>query len=82
MEYDMEPEERKLYFNARGKTIVTACPGSGKTTTLLAKLAILATRMPLEEGKGVCVTQVDVRTASSSYCLPNRKRLVAFPALH
>ena len=34
---------------------VVACPGSGKTTTLLAKLAILATRMPLEEGKGVCV---------------------------
>lgn len=30
MKYDMEPEERKLYFNARGKTIVTACPGSGK----------------------------------------------------
>ena len=61
---------------------VVACPGSGKTTTLLAKLAILATRMPIEEGKGVCVRQVDVRTASSSYCLPNRKRLVAFPALH
>lgn len=34
---------------------VVACPGSGKTTTLLAKLAILATRMPLEEGKGICV---------------------------
>ena len=36
----------------------------------------------VKEGKGVCVRQVDVRTASSSYCLPNRKRLVAFPALH
>lgn len=38
MEYDMEPEERKLYFNARGKTIVTACPGSGKTTSIVNKL--------------------------------------------
>lgn len=36
----------------------------------------------VKEGKGVCVRQVDVRTANSSYCLPNRKRLVAFPALH
>lgn len=38
MEYDMEPEERKLYFKARGKTIVTACPGSGKTTSIVNKL--------------------------------------------
>ena len=44
---------------------VVACPGSGKTTTLLAKLAILATRMPLEEGKGVCVlTHTNVLTSS------------------
>lgn len=34
---------------------VQACPGSGKTTVLLAKLIILANRMPLPEGKGVCV---------------------------
>lgn len=34
---------------------VQACPGSGKTTALLAKLIILANRMPLPEGKGVCV---------------------------
>ncbi len=34
---------------------VQACPGSGKTTALLAKLIILANKMPLSEGKGVCV---------------------------
>lgn len=34
---------------------VQACPGSGKTTALLAKLIILANRMPLPGGKGVCV---------------------------
>lgn len=34
---------------------VQACPGSGKTTALLAKLVILANRMPLAEGKGICV---------------------------
>lgn len=34
---------------------VQACPGSGKTTALLAKLIILANKMPLPDGKGVCV---------------------------
>ena len=34
---------------------VQASPGSGKTTVLLAKLIILANKMPLPAGKGVCV---------------------------
>ena len=34
---------------------IVACPGSGKTTVLLAKLKLLADRMPLENGAGVCV---------------------------
>lgn len=36
-------------------TDVLACPGSGKTTALLAKLKILADRMPFEDGSGICV---------------------------
>ena len=36
-------------------TDVSACPGSGKTTVLLAKLKLLADRMPLEHGAGICV---------------------------
>lgn len=34
---------------------VLACPGSGKTTVLLAKLKILSDKMPLEAGRGICV---------------------------
>lgn len=34
---------------------VNACPGSGKTTVLLAKLMILSKKLPLDNGKGVCV---------------------------
>jgi len=34
---------------------VVACPGSGKTTALLAKLLILARKMPFEDGRGICV---------------------------
>lgn len=44
---DIIKENRSCY--------VQACPGSGKTTTLLAKLIILANKMPLPEGKGICV---------------------------
>lgn len=34
---------------------VQACPGSGKTTALLAKLIIFANKLPLEDGRGICV---------------------------
>ncbi|BFK82565.1 UvrD-helicase domain-containing protein [Clostridium baratii] len=34
---------------------VNACPGSGKTTVLLAKLIILSRKMPLNGGQGICV---------------------------
>ena len=52
---------------------VTACPGSSKTTVLLAKLKILADKMPLGGGAGVCVlshTNVAVNEIKSKlpYC--------------
>ena len=61
---------------------VVACPGSGKTTVLLAKLKLLADRMPLKNGAGICVlshTNVavdEIRNRLSSYvdkllCYPN-----------
>ena len=42
-------------INCETSADIKACPGSGKTTTLLAKLVLLADRMPLASGKGVCV---------------------------
>lgn len=36
-------------------TDVSACPGSGKTTVLLAKLKLIADRMSLDNGAGICV---------------------------
>lgn len=38
MEYDLTPRERQDYVKERGKIIVTACPGSGKTTSIVYKL--------------------------------------------
>lgn len=34
---------------------VNACPGSGKTTVLVAKLLLLTTKLPLSNGKGACI---------------------------
>jgi superfamily I DNA/RNA helicase len=47
--------ERRTVIKCMESKDVQACPGSGKTTTLLAKLAILAQKMPLEDNKGICV---------------------------
>lgn len=37
IEYDVTPQ-RQAYLDARGYTILTACPGSGKTTSIVKKL--------------------------------------------
>lgn len=37
MDYDITLQ-RQAYLDARGYTILTACPGSGKTTSIVKKL--------------------------------------------
>ena len=49
------PEDARNVIRCWHSTDVAACPGSGKTTVLLAKLKLLADRMPLENGAGICV---------------------------
>lgn len=48
-------DDAKKVINFWKSTDVSACPGSGKTTVLLAKLKILADNMPLPNGAGICV---------------------------
>ena len=48
-------EERRNFIKCMESRDVVACPGSGKTTALLAKLLILASSMPLSNGRGICV---------------------------
>lgn len=60
---------------------VAACPGSGKTTVLLAKLKLLADKMPLDRGAGVCVlshTNVavnEIKSRLSDYA----DKLISYP---
>jgi len=48
-------EERRAFIRCMESRDVVACPGSGKTTALMAKLLILARKMPFEDGRGICV---------------------------
>lgn len=49
------PEDARNVIRCWHSTDVAACPGSGKTTVLLAKLKLLVDWMPLENGAGICV---------------------------
>lgn len=47
--------ERREFLRCMESRDVVACPGSGKTTAILAKLLILSARMPFADGRGLCV---------------------------
>jgi hypothetical protein len=47
--------ERRIIIDHWGNANIIACPGSGKTTVLLAKLLLLSRRMPFKDGRGICV---------------------------
>jgi len=54
--FDDDNGERSEVIKCIDESIdVNASPGSGKTTTLLAKLFLLAEQMPFKDGKGICV---------------------------
>jgi superfamily I DNA/RNA helicase len=48
-------DERRAFIRCMESRDVVACPGSGKTTALLAKLLIMAAKMPFEGNRGICV---------------------------
>ena len=74
-------EDARNVIRCWHSTDVAACPGSGKTTVLLAKLKLLVDRMPLENGAGICVlshTNVavnEIKNRLSDYA----DRLLSYP---
>ncbi len=54
MGLDSFDEPRREFLMRRSTVDVSACPGSGKTTLIVAKLAILARKWP-HRTKGICV---------------------------
>ncbi len=52
--FDTFDESQRAYLKHRTTVDVSACPGSGKTTLIVAKLALLAKNWP-HRTKGICV---------------------------
>ncbi len=54
--FEDEKGERYAFISCIDRSIdVEACPGSGKTTSLLAKIFLLAEKLANSNGKGICV---------------------------
>lgn len=48
-------DDARNVINCWESNDILACPGSGKTTVLIAKLKLIADELPLKDGRGVCV---------------------------
>ncbi len=48
-------DEQQTVIRTWGNVNIQACPGSGKTTTLAAKLMILADKLPKSFHQGICI---------------------------
>ncbi|MFC7060803.1 UvrD-helicase domain-containing protein [Halobacillus seohaensis] len=48
-------QERRKVIQSMETNDIQACPGSGKTTTLLAKLSVISRKLPLNQNNGICV---------------------------
>ena len=59
-------------INSWNSNDILACPGSGKTTVLIAKLKLIADKSPLKDGRGVCVLS-HTNVAVSDLKAPARK---------
>ena len=60
---------------------ILACPGSGKTTVLIAKLKLIADKLPLPNGRGVCIlshTNVAVNELKSKLG-KSAEKLMSYP---
>ena len=47
--------DARQVINCWKSATINACPGSGKTTVLLAKLKLLSSKFPFSDGSGICV---------------------------
>ena len=68
-------------INSWNSNDILACPGSGKTTVLIAKLKLIADKSPLKDGRGVCVlshTNVAVNELKAKLG-KSAERLLSYP---
>jgi superfamily I DNA and RNA helicase len=66
-------EEQKIVIRTWNTVNIQACPGSGKTTTLAAKLMILAEKLPKSFQQGICIithTNTAVDEIKKNFLMP------------
>ena len=75
-------EPRRAFLKHRSTVDISACPGSGKTTLVVAKLAILARKWP-HRTRGICVlSHTNVAREQIEHRLGNTvvgQRLLSYP---
>ncbi|KYZ65866.1 MULTISPECIES: UvrD-helicase domain-containing protein [Bacillus] len=78
---EFDDNHRKVIKNL--ETIdIKACPGSGKTTTLIAKLLILEKKLPFKNNQGICVlthTNVGVNEIKERSSNQEGRKLFQYP---
>lgn len=74
-------QQRRNVIKSLESVNVLACPGSGKTTALLAKLLIISDQLPLDDNRGICVlthTNVAIDTITNKLGI-NTAKLFRYP---
>ncbi|WBX80333.1 UvrD-helicase domain-containing protein [Virgibacillus salarius] len=73
--------QRRNVIKCLSSKDIIACPGSGKTTALLAKLLILEKNLPLDNNQGICVlTHTNVAIDELKNKIDNRNsRIFSYP---
>lgn len=74
-------DDARNVINSWDSNDILACPGSGKTTVLIAKLKLIADTLPLKDGRGVCLlshTNVAVNELKAKLG-KSAERLLSYP---
>lgn len=74
-------DDARNVINCWESNDILACPGSGKTTVLIAKLKLIADKLPLPDGRGVCIlshTNVAVNELKSKLG-KSAEKLISYP---
>lgn len=77
MQFELTPQ-RAAYLSARGKVILNACPGSGKTTCIIKKLALLEKECIKNHGKHSGIVCLSFTNVAKNEILHKYKELYGY----
>lgn len=78
MEFELNPE-REAFLSARGKVVLNACPGSGKTTVIAKKLMTLSAEYKVRYGKYCGIACISFTNTAKDEINNKFRELSGFP---